>query len=101
MPGNGLPIAIGCLYERCVANHEDLRVAATIGRESTIAHFSKLRISGLVAWLLWGVAHVYFLVGFRNRVAVLIGWLWAYLTFDRGAVDYRTRPLRGAPRHRQ
>ena len=44
-----------------------------------------LRLSGWIAWLLWGVVHIYFLIGFRNRVAVLMDWLWAYLTFQRGA----------------
>ena len=58
---------------------------ATIGRKSAVADFGKLRLSGFIAWLLWGVVHVYFLVGFRNRVAVLMGWLWAYVTFERGA----------------
>ena len=42
-------------------------------------------LSGFVAWLLWGVIHVWFLVGFRNRVVVMINWLWAYITFERGA----------------
>jgi NADH dehydrogenase len=42
-------------------------------------------LSGFIAWLLWGLVHVYFLVGFRNRIAVTMGWLWAYLTFGRGA----------------
>src|SRR5260221_10950192 len=46
---------------------------------------ASFRLSGFIAWLLWGVVHVYFLVGFRNRVAVLIGRLWAYVTFERGA----------------
>jgi len=58
---------------------------ATIRRKSAVADFGKLRLSGFIAWLLWGVVHVYFLVGFRNRVAVLMGWLWAYVTFERGA----------------
>lgn len=58
---------------------------ATIGRKSAVADFGKLRLNGLVAWLLWGLIHVYFLVGFRNRVAVMMGWLWAYVTFERGA----------------
>jgi NADH dehydrogenase len=58
---------------------------ATIGRKTAIADFGIVRISGFTAWLLWGIVHIYFLVGFRNRVAVLMGWLWAYLTFERGA----------------
>jgi NADH dehydrogenase FAD-containing subunit len=58
---------------------------ATIGRKSAVADFGNFRLSGFIAWLLWGVVHVYFLVGFRNRIAVLMGWLWAYVTFERGA----------------
>ena len=41
--------------------------------------------TGCLAWLLWGVAHIYFLIGFRNRLAVALDWFWAYLTFQRGA----------------
>jgi NADH:ubiquinone reductase (H+-translocating) len=58
---------------------------ATIGRRSAVADFGKFRHSGFIAWLLWGLVHVYFLVGFRNRIAVTMGWLWAYVTFGRGA----------------
>jgi NADH:ubiquinone reductase (H+-translocating) len=58
---------------------------ATIGRSSAIADFGWLRVSGLPAWLLWGVVHIFFLIGFRNRLSILIEWIWAYLTFQRGA----------------
>jgi NADH:ubiquinone reductase (H+-translocating) len=58
---------------------------ATIGRKAAVADFGRIRISGRVAWLLWGVVHVFFLIGFRNRMAVLLDWLWAYVTFQRGA----------------
>ena len=58
---------------------------ATIGRSSAIADFGWLRVSGLLAWLLWGVVHIFFLIGFRNRVSILIEWIWAYLTYQRGA----------------
>ena len=58
---------------------------ATLGRKSAIADFGAVRVSGFVAWLLWGLVHVYFLIGFRNRFAVMMNWLWAYVTFDRGA----------------
>lgn len=57
---------------------------ATIGRKAAIADFGWLRLSGLPAWWLWGVVHVAFLVGARNRVAVLLDWFWSYLTFRRG-----------------
>ena len=58
---------------------------ATIGRKRAVAEIGTLRISGLPAWLLWSTAHIYFLVGFRNRIVVGANWLWNYLTFERGA----------------
>lgn len=58
---------------------------ATIGRKRAVADFGWLRVSGLPAWLLWSTAHIYFLVGFRNRFVVGANWLWNYLTFERGA----------------
>jgi NADH dehydrogenase len=58
---------------------------ATIGRKAAVADFGWLHLSGLPAWLLWGIVHIAFLIGFRNRVAVLVDWMWAYLTFQRGA----------------
>jgi NADH:quinone reductase (non-electrogenic) len=58
---------------------------ATIGRKSAVAEFGKLHLSGYPAWLLWSLAHVYFLIGFRNRIGVMIDWAWSYATFDRGA----------------
>ncbi len=57
---------------------------ATIGRKAAIADFGWLRLSGLAAWWLWGAVHVAFLVGARNRMAVMLDWLWAYLTYRRG-----------------
>jgi NADH dehydrogenase len=58
---------------------------ATIGRSNAIADFGWVRVSGFLAWLLWGAVHIFFLIGFRNRVSILIEWIWAYLTFQRGA----------------
>jgi NADH dehydrogenase FAD-containing subunit len=58
---------------------------ATIGRKRAVADFELLHVAGFVAWLLWCVAHIYFLVGFRNRLVVGANWFWNYLTFDRGA----------------
>jgi NADH:ubiquinone reductase (H+-translocating) len=42
-------------------------------------------VKGLIAWVLWSVAHVYFLIGFRNRFIVALNWTWSYLTFERGS----------------
>jgi NADH dehydrogenase len=58
---------------------------ATIGRTAAVADFGWLRLTGWIAWLLWGVVHIYFLIGFRNRLVVALDWVWAYLTFHRGA----------------
>src|SRR6476619_3160394 len=58
---------------------------ATIGRNRAVADVHWFHFSGLVAWLAWLFVHIIFLVGFRNRLAVLIQWAWAYLTFDKGA----------------
>ena len=58
---------------------------ATIGRTAAVADFGWLRLTGWIAWLLWGVVHIYFLIGFRNRLVVALDWFWAYLTFHRGA----------------
>jgi NADH dehydrogenase len=58
---------------------------ATIGRKAAVANFGRIRLSGWIAWVLWGIVHVYFLIGFRNRIGVLMDWLWAYVTFQRGS----------------
>jgi NADH dehydrogenase len=58
---------------------------ATIGRQSAVIEFRRLRLRGWLAWWLWGVAHIYFLVGRPNPLIVSIRWLWEYLTYGRGA----------------
>jgi len=58
---------------------------ATIGRGAAVAQIGKFRITGFLAWLLWMFVHVMFLVGFRNRLIVVIQWAWSYLSYDRGA----------------
>ena len=58
---------------------------ATIGRKAAVADFGWIRLTGFIAWLLWSFAHLWFLVGFRNRIVVFLDWAWAYVTFDRGA----------------
>ena len=54
---------------------------ATIGRKAAVADFGFVRLSGTPAWWLWGLIHVYFLAGMRNRVSVMLDWAWAYFTF--------------------
>ncbi|MEL6341946.1 MAG: NAD(P)/FAD-dependent oxidoreductase [Myxococcota bacterium] len=65
---------------------------ATIGRNRAVADFGFLHLSGFVAWFLWMAVHVIFLVGFRNRVAVLFEWAWAYISFGRSARVILSRP---------
>jgi NADH dehydrogenase len=65
--------------------YKDYGSLATVGRQAAVVAIGKLRLAGLIAWLFWGAAHVYFLIGFRNRIAVTLDWLWAYITFDRGS----------------
>jgi NADH:ubiquinone reductase (H+-translocating) len=58
---------------------------ATIGRSAAVAEFGRLKLSGFVAWVLWLVVHLCFLVGFRNRYLVLFQWVWHYFTYHGGA----------------
>src|SRR5579884_741242 len=58
---------------------------ATIGRSAAVAQFGKIHIAGPIAWLAWLFVHIMYLIGFRNRVLVLIQWAWSYFTYDRGA----------------
>jgi NADH:ubiquinone reductase (H+-translocating) len=66
-------------------HYTDFGALATIGRHSAIAQLPKLRFSGALAWWFWLVLHIYFLIGFRSRLIVLINWAWAYFTYARGA----------------
>ena len=65
--------------------YTDFGALATIGRHSAIAQLPNLRFSGIVAWWFWLALHIYFLIGFRSRLIVLINWAWAYFTYARGA----------------
>jgi NADH dehydrogenase len=58
---------------------------ATIGRRSAVIQAGPVRLSGPIAWGLWSLAHIYLLIGFRNKVAVAASWAWNYVTFQRGA----------------
>ena len=68
-----------------VFRYKDYGNLATIGRMAAIVHFGRLKLSGLVAWWFWLAAHVFFLIGFRNRLVVLLNWAWAYWSYQRGA----------------
>jgi NADH dehydrogenase len=58
---------------------------AVIGRGQAVADIWRLHFGGFLAWLIWIFVHVFFLIGFRNRVLVLLQWAWSYLTYSRGA----------------
>jgi NADH:ubiquinone reductase (H+-translocating) len=65
--------------------YRDRGSMATIGRGKAVAQLRGLQITGLVAWLAWLFVHIAFLIGFRNRLVVLVQWAWSYLTWQRGA----------------
>jgi len=65
--------------------YKDYGQLATIGRNAAVAMIGKLKLSGYPAWLMWLLAHIYFLINFRNRLAVMIDWAWSYWTYNRGA----------------
>ena len=68
---------------------------ATIGRRAAVVNFGVLQLRGFIGWLFWSVAHIYFLIGLRNRFVVAFSWLWSYLTFQRGARLITNAPADG------
>ena len=72
--------------------YRDYGSLATIGRKLAVMQLGRFKLSGFPAWVLWCVAHIYFLIGFRNRLIVALNWLWNYVTFQRG-----TRLITGYP----
>jgi NADH dehydrogenase len=65
--------------------YRDDGALATIGRMAAVAQFGRIKLSGLLAWWVWLLAHVTFLIGFRNRLVVLLDWGWSYWTYQRHA----------------
>jgi NADH dehydrogenase len=71
--------------------YRDAGMLATIGRNAAVAVLGRLQLAGYPAWVLWLLAHIWFLIGFRNRLVVMIEWAWAYWTFERNArIVFRT-----------
>ncbi|MBI2567389.1 MAG: NAD(P)/FAD-dependent oxidoreductase [Candidatus Schekmanbacteria bacterium] len=66
-------------------HYRDKGMLATIGRSAAIARLGPLELSGFSAWVAWLAVHIFFLIGFRNRLFVMLSWAWSYLTFQRGA----------------
>jgi NADH:ubiquinone reductase (H+-translocating) len=66
-------------------HYHDKGNLATIGRAAAVAQIGKFELSGYFAWLAWLLIHILFLIGFRNRLLVMVQWAWSYLTYERGA----------------
>lgn len=65
--------------------YRNVGMLATIGRNSAVADLGGVRFKGWIAWMFWGLIHIFFLIGFRSRVMVFWNWVWAWLTYGRGA----------------
>jgi NADH:ubiquinone reductase (H+-translocating) len=83
--------------ERRPFHYFDKGSLATIGRSRAIAMVDRMHLSGMLAWLVWLLVHIFYLIGFKNRFVVMFTWAWSYLTYGRGArlvVGEPTAPLR-------
>jgi NADH dehydrogenase len=80
---------------RSVFHYRDKGSLATIGRAAAIAQFPGFSLTGFPAWFAWLAVHIFFLIGFRNRVLVMLQWAWAYVTYQRGArlITGEVKPL--------
>jgi NADH dehydrogenase len=76
--------------------YRDKGTLATIGRSKAVADMGKLHFSGYLAWLAWLFIHLFFLIGFRNRLLVMMEWAWAYITYNQGA-RLITEPMEQEP----
>jgi NADH dehydrogenase len=79
-------------------HYVDKGTMAVIGRSAAVAEIAGMRFSGLLAWLLWCFVHIFFLIGFRNRLIVMMEWAWAYFTDQRGARLITGNPEERGPR---
>jgi NADH:ubiquinone reductase (H+-translocating) len=70
---------------RTAFRYRDYGVLATIGCRAAVVEMRGHQLSGTLAWCFWLAAHIFFLIGFRNRLVALIDWAWAYFTYDRSA----------------
>jgi NADH dehydrogenase len=66
-------------------HYRDKGQLAVIGRGQAVADFGRFHLSGFFAWFTWIFIHIFYLIGFPNRILVLVQWAWSYLTFERGA----------------
>jgi NADH dehydrogenase len=65
--------------------YHDPGVMATIGRNQAVAWIGRWKFRGFLAWLMWLGVHIYQLIGFRNRLAVLVDWAWSYIFYERAS----------------
>lgn len=72
--------------------YQDKGSLATVGRSFAVMQYGPIRLSGFVAWMAWLLVHIWYLIGFRNRMLVMFQWTWAYFTFQRGARLIPPRP---------
>ena len=92
-------VSAGGTQEQVRFSYHDKGSMATIGKAKAVAEIGKLKFTGSIAWLLWSFVHVLFLVGFRNRIAVVLAWVWNYLFSSRGArlitgkIDYSVKHI--------
>ena len=75
----------GALEDRLPFEYKDKGSMATIGRGKALASIGNRTFQGLIGWMMWGIIHVLFLVGFRTKVVVLLDWLWNYISHERGS----------------
>ena len=78
-------IRFGAKQPQPAFQYFDKGTMATIGRSAAVAWFKRIHLSGYPAWLFWLFVHIVFLIGFRNRIAVLLNWMYAYIGYKRGA----------------
>jgi NADH dehydrogenase len=71
--------------KRAPFRYRDKGSLATIGRKAAVAQIGRLKLWGLLAWMAWLGIHIFFLIGFRNRVVVMLDWAWAYFSYQRHA----------------
>jgi NADH dehydrogenase len=78
-------------------HYRDKGKMATIGKSRAIAESGAFKFTGLIAWLMWLLVHIYYLNGFKNRLMVFIQWIWSYITYDKGARLIVRREWRSYP----
>ena len=84
-------------HQRARFTYRDKGSLATIGRNRAVAELAGFRFGGYLAYLLWAIVHIYFLIGYRNRIMTMLQWSWQYVKYDRSARIISTRRSRAIP----